>query len=314
MAPNRLIIYLMLNQKPVLLGLMIGALSGCGLVEAARNTSVAEITGLGIDVPCTIDRFEANGAVGALLRSNPGGDGSTIFSITGRPSWLGALPGNITIDDVKIRRIAIAEDGTLSGSLKAVAVPVTAVDQTTTPPAIYELVYSAEGTNYTGNLVLGASPQQAEMPKSGQLTVSGPIRLSVTTVDSDGSSNVTDAEGNFSLTVGYGSGRARFEANGFSIDSGPSLGFETLSWSGLGLCDPRIVSSGQGTASLIGQDGTRLPLFGSGTTAGTGKQQLESTHFAVGGDRPSPPNRVGGVFAIQGDSMTIEGVFLSNGA
>ncbi len=291
------------------------AASGCGAVQdtidALRATTPAEVIGLGPDLPCDVDRFEARRMTGAYLQIVKGSLGGTTFPVTGRAKPSTApLPRNLTIDDSKIRALGADATGTLSGRRQSSATPISALNTQKTLPLAYELSYRAGGVDFSGPLVVGIPPGQDDIPLLGQAFRSGSVLVTYTSVSDDGTITITEAAGDFTMQVGYGSGRASMVAGGFTVTEGTALPFAGLRWTQLGLCGARIVSSGQGIVSLIDADGARIPTLGPDADPTAGTLVLESSQF-VTSETTSGPSQVGGVFAIQGDAISLTGVFLS---
>lgn len=300
---------------PLTLSLIV--LGGCEDIEAAvnkvRDTAPLELIGLGPDLPCDVDRFEARRMTGAYLQVVDGSVGGITFAISGRVGPSKApLPRNLAIDDSRIWAVRADSDGDLSGWRQSTATPITALNTRDTLPLAYDLGYRVDGVTVSGPLVAGLPPVQDEIPLLGQATRAGGIVLTYTTLDDNGAPVVTEATGDFAMRIGYGSGRATFSANGFQVTSGPQMPFASMRWTQLGLCGARIVSSGQGIVSLVDSDGRRIPTLGSDADPTAGTLVLESSQFAAG-NADNGPTDVGGVLAIQADTSSITAVFLSRG-
>lgn len=286
-------------------------LAGCGVVKKVQAIPVVERLGLGQDIPCDIDLYEQRRMAGAFLQSPVGTPGGALQYVTGRPSKA-PLPRKLVLEESKIKRLSPQEqDGetVLKGSKKATAEPIAGMGEKDLLPQAYQLSYRAVKVDYKGPLVVGQSPTAQEIPQSGQAAMSGPVKISFTSTDADGVASTTEATGTFRLVIGYGTGRAAFSASDFTVDSGPALPFAKISWSRLGICAPRIVSSGQGGTSFTAADGRRVALIDPGTDPAA-TMAFESSQFAAS-ERPGPPGSVGGVFAIQGNAASVTGVFLS---
>ena len=290
---------------------LVLTLSGCGLAKKVQSIPLVEKLGLGEEVPCDINLYQQRRMTGAYLQSAVGTPGGTTQYVTGRASRV-PLPRNLILEDGKIKRLSRREqDGetVLKGSKRAVAEPISGMGSGDALPQAYDLSYRLQKVDYKGPLVVGQSPTAQEMPGSGQARMSGPVRITFTSTDTEGSTATTEATGVFTMLIGYGTGRASFSASAFEVKSGPALPFARLSWSRLGLCAPRVVSSGQGGTSFFDSDGGRVALLDPGTEPAA-LMAFESSQFAAS-DRPAPPGAVGGVFAIQGNAASITGVFLS---
>lgn len=299
------------------LTLSLIALGGCEGIEDAvnkvRDTAPLELIGLGPDLPCDVDRFEARRMTGAYLQVVDGSLGGTTFAISGRvgPSTA-PLPRNLAINDSRIWGVRADDAGDLSGWRQSTATPITALNTRDTLPLAYDLSYRVDGVTVSGPLVAGIPPVQDVIPLLGQARRAGGIVLTYTTVGDDGTPAITEATGDFAMQIGYGSGRATFTASGFQVTSGPQMPFASIRWTQLGLCGARIVSSGQGIVSLFDSDGGRVPTLGPGADPSAGSLVLESSQFAAS-ETDDGPTDVGGVIAIQADTSSITAVFLSRG-
>lgn len=301
----------------ITLAVTISALAGCetveGLIDAARATTPAELIGLGTDLPCDVDRFEAGRLTGAYLQIVEGSMGGTTFAITGRVKPSDApLPRNLLIDDSLIRRISVDESGTLSGWRQSSATPIAALNTRETLPLAYDLRYRVAGVDFSGPLVAGIPPVQDDIPLLGRVIRRGTVLVTYTSVADDGAVVVSQAAGDFTMDVGFGSGRATFVAGGFTVSDGGPLPFSSLRWNQLRFCGSRIVSSGQGIVRLLDDAGARIPTFGPDAAPDAGTLVLESSQFTTT-ENPDSPAAIGGVFAIQGDAISLTGVFLSRG-
>lgn len=286
-------------------------LAGCGVVKKVQSIPLVERLGLGVDVPCDINLYQQRRMAGAFLQSPVGTPGGTLQYVTGKPSKA-PLPRRLVLEDSKIKRLSsttLDDETVLKGSRKAIAEPIAGLGKKDVLPQAYQLSYRAVRVDYKGPLVVGLSPTAQEIPQSGQAAMSGPVKIVFTSTDAEGTSTTTMATGTFTLLIGYGTGRAAFSVQDFTVDDGPELPFAKMSWSRLGICAPRIVSSGQGGTSFQSSDGGRVALIDPSTSPAA-TMAFESSQFAAD-ERPAPPGSVGGVFAIQGNTASITGVFLS---
>ncbi|WP_296426455.1 hypothetical protein [Yoonia sp.] len=281
-------------------------------VENIQELPAVEVIGLGVNEPCAVDRSGARRLSGAYLRTVAGSLGGMTFAVTGKankPSTA-PLPRNMAIDDRVLRSLGADDEGQLTGWRQSVAAPIAALNTRTTLPLAYNLSYRAAGTDYTGPLVVGIPPLQDNVPLLGQASHSGAVAITYTTVGDDGSTAISTAIGSFTMLVGYGSGRATFRAGDFTVTDGAALPFARLRWTRLGLCGARLVSSGQGVASLYDADERRVPTLGPNADPTAGVLLFDASQFAAS-DTTDAPSDVGGVFAIQGDATSLTGVFLS---
>ena len=280
------------------------ALAGCG-----GKTDEAEVA-MGPIEACVPSRKDGQRLLGAYLRRVEAAQGYEMFSVTGKARSSG-LPRNLAFDDRKIRRLR--GDGPLTGSRRSTVAPHPGFAATGTLPAVYALSYRAEKIDYTGALVVGNSAAGFEIPTTGRMVHSGRIALTLSLFDAAGGAAVASAEGRFTASIGFGSGRSTFTVDALQTTSGAALPFATLTWGPLGLCGARVVSSGQGAIKLVAEDGRKVSPFLTGRAPTPLRSSFEAAQFAAD-DRPGPPGRFGGVFLIESDEGTISAVFLSDGA
>ena len=307
-----------MRQAITVLSVSVAFLMGCEAVSsavgAARDTTVAEVLGLGPDLPCDVDRYEAKRMTGAYLRVVDGSLGGTTIAVTGRVrGGTAPLPRNLEVDDSKIRGISAGADGILGGRKRSSATPISALNVRGSLPLAYDLRYRADGVDYSGPLVVGIPPLQDDVPLLGQAVRAGSVRISYVSVMQDGTLQTTQAIGDFAMQIGYGSGRAVFTASNFQVQSGPQLPFARMRWTRLGLCGARLVSTGQGVLTMYDARGGRVPVFGANADPTAGTLLFEASQFAAG-ETTNAPTDVGGVFAVQGDVSSVTAVFLSRGS
>ncbi len=294
-------------------GLLLGCDAVQGAVDAARDTTAAEVIGLGPDLPCDVDRFEAKRMAGTYLRTANDTLGGTIIAVSGRARGGNApLPRNLAVDDRKIRGLDASALGELSGRKNSTATPIAALNTRATLPLAYDLRYQADGVAYSGPLVVGIPPLQDDIPLLGQALRMGAVAITYTAASDDGAVTTTQATGDFAMRLGFGSQRATFSISNLRIESGPALPFARLRWTRLGLCGARVVSSGQGVVSMYDHDDGRIPTFGPNAVPSEGVLVFQATQFAADPSAPGPSD-LGGVLAIQGDASSLTAVFLSRG-
>ena len=284
----------------------------CGEVaDDIRATEAAEKLGFGVEVPCDINLYQQRRMTGAFLQRPVGTAGGVPLYVSGKAvarGDAGPLPRNLVIEGKTIRGLTPAEEGSaarLEGTRRAVARPIPGLGSGDRLPQAYWLGYRLEGVDYDGPLVVGMSPTATEIPMAGEAVMTGPLH--VTFAPTGGA--VTTARGRFSLVIGHGTGRAAFTAGDFVVDSGPPLPFARMSWTRLGVCAPRVVSSGQGRVGFTDAAGMRVPILPTAAEPAA-RLSFESSQFA-GAARPGPPGAVGGIFAVQGNAANLEGVFVS---
>ncbi len=286
-------------------------LAGLTLVGCGGKPDEADVA-MGPIEACIPSRKDGKRLLGAYLRRVEAAQGYEMFSVTGKARSSG-LPRNLAFDDRKIRRLRGGGDGPLTGSRRSTVTPHPGFAATGTLPAVYELSYRAEKIDYTGALVVGNSAAGFEIPTTGRMVHSGRIALTLSLFDAAGGAAVATAEGRFTASIGFGSGRSTFTVDALQVTSGAALPFATLTWGPLGLCGARVVSSGQGAIKLVAEDGRKVSPFLTGRAPTPLRSSFEAAQFAAD-DRPGPPGRFGGVFLIESDEGTISAVFLSDGS
>ncbi|MFK7880972.1 hypothetical protein [Roseobacter sp.] len=286
------------------------ALTSCGPIEAFKSSSIGERLGLAPIAPCEVTKLEGKRLIGAYLRQVTATEGYDMFTITGVPRNSG-LPRNLTFDDSKIRRLSLSAEGNLSGSRRSVVTPGSGFPDAGTLPAVYDMAYRAEGIDYAGPLVVGQSATGFEIPTTGRTLYTGAVQFSMTRFFEDGSVETSTAQGRFNVDIGYGSGRARFTATALENSTEADVPFESLTWSNLGICGTRVVSSGQGSVKTVSAEGRTTSPFVIGRDVAPARSSFESMQFASK-DRPAPPDAFGGIFSIESDVGTLSAVFLSD--
>ena len=90
-----------------------------------------------------------------------------------------------------------------------------------------------------------------------------------------------------------------------------ALPFAEIGWTGIGMCGPRIGSTGQGGFRTTGPDGRAVSFTGPGDGAAGGSAMVNATFYGVD-EAVARPAGVAGVLLIQGDSGVISGIFAAN--
>ncbi|PUB17385.1 hypothetical protein [Yoonia sediminilitoris] len=280
-------------------------------IEAAQATPALELIGLGPELPCDVDRYDARRLSGTYYRVADGSVGGEVLFVTGRLDlFTRSSPRSIILDDSSVWPISEGADGALSTFWGSTASPIRSLKDGTDLPLAYTLSYRANAVDYTGPMVVGIPPRQEEIPKTGTSIMSGLVELSQTTFSETGAPSISKATGRFELRIGYRSGRATFTLENIASTQGAPLSFAKLTWNRLALCGARLVSSGQGLVRKTDRDGKLLPLFGPDADPAAGALQFQSSMFA-GDTRPGPPGGVGGIFTLESDASALTGVFLS---
>lgn len=308
----------MIIARAIIAGALSLSLGSCdavqGAVDAARATPALELIGLGPDLPCDVDRYDARRLSGTYYRVADGSVGGDVLFVTGRLDlFTRSQPRSIILDDSSVWPISQAPDGVLSTFWGSTATPIRSLKDGTDLPLAYTLAYRTNAVDFTGPMVVGTPPRQEEIPKTGAATMTGFVELTQTSFDTNGAKRISKGTGRFSLRIGYRSARATFTIDNIAGAQGRAFPFAALSWNRLALCGARLVSSGQGIANITDREGNRLPLFGPGRDPAQGTLQFQSSLFA-GDTRPSPPSGIGGIFTIEGDTTSLTGVFLSQTA
>lgn len=281
-------------------------LASCGVVEAVQTSKAFELVGLAPDEPCVVTAREGKRLAGAYLRQPIASGGGDVFFVTGKPSNAG-VPKNLQFNDLTVRGVRPTEDGQLEGWRSSEAVPIPGLGAAGGLPAAYRLSYEADGISFAGPAVIGPSPAGFEIPTTGRVIYEGTAQLTLTE-SAEADAEKTVAQAKFIIDIGYGSQQAQL-----SIDaSGAGLPFDGVTWSRLGICGTRIVSSGQGQVFFVQPDGARIAPFQSGREIAPIRAVLESSQFARA-ERPGTPDSFGGTFIIAGDTGTLTGVFLATG-
>lgn len=290
---------------------LLGTLSCSKVVKSIQSNRMVEKLGFGIAVPCDINLYQQRRMTGAMLKRAVGTAGGVPLYVSGAASErgdAGPLPRKLVIEGTTIRGLTPSEESgetRLEGRRGAVAEPVAGLGSGDRLPQAYDLSYHLDDIAYEGPLVVGMSPTSTEIPKSGEAMLIGPMRV----IFAPAGGEVTRALGRFTLVIGYGTGRASFTATDFAVESGPPLPFARLDWTRLGVCAPRVVSSGQGKVSFTDAAGMRVPILPA-TPEPSARMSFEASQFA-GVKRPGPPGAVGGILAVQGNVAALEGVFVS---
>lgn len=285
-------------------------LSSCGPIDAFKSSSVGERLGLAPVEPCNVTKLEGKRLIGAYLRQVKATEGYDMFSITGVPRSSG-LPRNLAFDDSKIRRLSLSGEDELTGSRRSNVTPREGFPKSDTLPGVYDMTYRADRIDYTGPLVVGTSAAGFEIPTTGRALYSGTVQITLTNFLEDGSIETSQAQGSFSVDIGYGSGRARFVANSLEVSDGAALPFESVTWSNLGVCGTRVISSGQGSVQVVSDEGRTTSPFATGRSVAPARSNFESMQFASQ-ERPAPPDAFGGIFSVESDIGTLSAVFLSD--
>ncbi len=304
MMAGRFHIAIRMIRSVLFAGMLLG-LPGCAVVDGVKN---AMKDAAKPDEPsCDLLPFEKGQISAAYLRW-PSADARShdVLHVTGRESRA-SLPQTLDLGGTHLDRISGADvrERGLRGTNRSTLKLRPGFASGAKLPNVYDLGYREGEMDYAGVMVAGASPGAEEIPSGGAASYSGRVVVGLGPALSGGSS--AQAEGRFTLTVGYGTQRAVLR-----IDlTGGTLPFARLDWSNLYLCGTRLVSSGQGEVSVTDATGATAPPFGTASQPVPILSRFDVTLIAPV-QRPAPPQGIGGVFLIQSDLGTLTGVFLSD--
>jgi hypothetical protein len=214
-----------------------------------------------------------------------------------------ALPEDPRVDERPVRPRPRGEIGSLINTRPGTAVPIEALTAVGGARG-YTLGYTGDGLTYTGIAVVAETPGGAEVPSAGQARLAGPADLILRTEDGLD----VPLSGRIDAVIGYGSGTAVVRLSQIVAQDGRALAFATVTWSGLGLCGTRIVSTGQGSVRVTGADGRIVTPFGR-DGAPTAAVSTLNGFLTAGDEPPAAPAGAGGVFLIQGDASSLRGGF-----
>lgn len=292
--------------RNAVLAALLASLPGCAVVDGVKNAM--KDAAKPEEPSCDLLPYEKRQMAGAYLRW-PGADARShvVLHVTGGESR-GGLPQTLDLGGgIHLDRISggdVRERG-LSGTNRSTLKLRPGFSPDVTLPNVYDLGYRGDDLDYAGVMVAGALPGAEEIPTSGSASYGGKVVVGLGAADSGGAT--AQAEGRFTLTVGYGTQRA-----GLRIDlPGGALPFTGLDWSNLYLCGARLVSSGQGEVTVNDATGATYPPFGTASQPVPLVSRFDAVLIAPA-ERPAAPEGTGGVFLIQSDLGTITGVFLSD--
>jgi hypothetical protein len=214
-----------------------------------------------------------------------------------------ALRADVRVDERPVRPRPRGEIGSLINTRPGTAEPISGLGGHGGARG-YTLRYAGDGLSYTGIALVGETPGGAEVPTSGQVRLSGPAELILRTNDGQD----VPLSGHIDAVLGYGSRSGMLRLSQIVPRDGRALAFAAVTWSGLGLCGTRIVSTGQGSVRVTGADGRIVTPFGS-EGAPTAARSTLNGFLIAGAERPSAPGGAGGVMLIQGDAASLRGGF-----
>lgn len=272
-------------------------LAGCGRPDEAdeRPSRLVEIV---TPEGCTLSPIAPRQMTGAYLRET---DGAGIFDavILRGLDGTNALPADPRVDDRPVRPRPTGVLGRFINTRPATATPVEGLSVSGGPRG-YRLDFVADGLSHTGLAVVGETPAGSEVPSVGQIRVAGPAVLVERSADGEDRA----LTGRVEAVVGFGSGTVEVRLSDVAATDGGAVPFSAVTWTGLGLCGTRIVSTGRGSVRVTGPDGRILLPFGAAGVQSTLNGFLEA------GDAPGrAPQGAGGVLLLQGDAASLRGGF-----
>ncbi|MGC9420492.1 MAG: hypothetical protein ACP5EN_16135 [Rhodovulum sp.] len=277
-------------------------LPGCVVLD-----TVQQDVSFGKAEDCEISRFEGSGVIGAYLRQVEGTPAFALIYVEGRQRRNG-MPRDISLGTDTVPWWAPSARGQRTILHRSSATPLAGFGPGDAMPGVFDFAYRSDGVDYGGPIVVGRSPRGTDLPTTGNSRFTGRAELSLARPDGA----TTTAQGRFEATIGYGGGQSAFLLSGMTVTEGPPLPFTALTWTGLGQCGARIVSSGKGSVRVQTAEGRATTPFARGREVPEIRSAFESALFGAKGEA-GPPARFGGAFLIEGDAGTLSGVFLSTG-
>ena len=285
----------------------------CGVVViagCARTPPPSQPDGLVsfVDAPATCDVVPADPSrlKGSYLRAIGGAQSVEIMLIEGGKGK-NALTPSVRIDE---NPIAVPLVGAVSSFFKArpgQADPIASLPVAEAGPKAYLLRYQGKDLAYAGPAVVGTPPMGADIPQGGADRFAGPIDLTITLAEGDPVRVVGQVE----ILVGYSSAVAHMVLGIDDPQAIEKLGFSTLEWAGLGLCGPRIVSTGLGRLTVRDEQGRIVLPFGGVADPSTLQPHFDATLYSDLQSGQAGPAWVGGVLAITSDTAGLAAPFLS---
>lgn len=252
---------------------------------------------------CTMVPADPRQMRGAYLRAIEGTDRRETILLRGDPGR-NALSPRVRVNEGDVRVPLTGSIGSFVNSRPGSADPIAALNAEAGGARAYVLSYEGDGLSYSGPAVVGEAPTGAEIPNAGQTVFTGPADLVLT----DAAGGEVPIRAQVDLALGYSSQTAILFVRDIVAPDGVDPGFTTLTWSGLGLCGTRIVSTGRGSIAAAGPTGRIATPFGAPEAPSAARSVFDGVILAVHGDTPGP-RAAGGVLAILGDRAGLRGVF-----
>ena len=267
------------------------ALGGCGLFGGDEPEPPVDA--------CPREDLPSRELVGAFLRQPEGVGLFEVLAVEGRASRSGAVR-RLWLDDYTFKARA-GDDGGLDGRRGARAEPIPGLAIPAAGASAFTVGYRSDGTAYTGRLAIGKPTPGSRLPSNGQVRYQGPARL---TVQAAAPAAPVEVAGTAILDVGFGSRQATMTITA----AAGALPFSRIEWTGIGMCGPRLGSTGQGGFRTTGVDGRAVSFVGPGDGAPGGSAMVNATFYGVE-KAAGRPAGISGVLLIQGDSGVISGIF-----
>ncbi len=281
------------------------ALAGCSRPEPPEERP-SRIVEVAVPEDCEISPTAPRQLAGAYLRETEGPGLFEMLVLRGLEDT-NALPPVVRMDDAPVRPRPRGVVGSLVNTRPATAKPVERLSGVGGARG-YVLSYGGGGLAYTGIVVVGETPMGAELPSSGSLRLSGPAELVLRGADGQ----EVSVAGQIEAVLGYGTGSMVMRLSDLVAGDGTELPFATVTWSGLGLCGTRLVSTGRGSVRVTADDGRIVTPFGP-EGAPTAALSTLNGFLTSGEGRGDAPRGAGGVLLIQGDAVSLRGGFTLRG-
>ncbi len=276
-------------------------LLGCSRPDEAEERP-SRLVAFATPEGCELSPVAPRQMAGAYLRETEGPGIFDTVILRGTENT-NALAPALRVDDAPVRPRPTGVLGRAINTRPGTAVPVERLEGVGGARG-YILSYAGDGLSHMGLAVVGETPAGAEMPTSGQLRLSGPAVL---TLRGAGGEDVA-LSGQVEAVVGFGSGTMALRLSQIVAEDGRTPPFATITWSGLGLCGTRIVSTGRGSVRVTGEDGRIITPFGRDGAPTAALSTLDGA-LTAGAARGDAPGGAGGVLMIQGDAASLRGGF-----
>ena len=277
------------------------ALAGCSRSEPPEERP-SRIVEVAVPEGCEVQPTAPRQLAGAYLRETEGPGLFEMLVLRGLEGT-NALPPVVRMDDAPVRPRPRGVVGSFVNPRPATADPLARLSGAGGARG-YVLSYGGGDLAYSGIAVVGETPAGAELPTSGSLRLSGPAELVLRGPDGQ----EVAVAGQVEAVLGYGSGSMVMRLSDLVAEDGVDLPFAAVTWSGLGLCGTRIVSTGRGSVRVTAGDGRIVTPFGPEGAPTAALSTLDG-FLTSGEERGEGPRGAGGVLLIQGDSASLRGGF-----